>query len=180
MRVNGIRVADFASIPAHREMSGDAVVLGTSKNWAGELLDALRFSPDANLFAVNKAGNFVLSNYRVTVHPEDYFNPWNPAPLFSDKQMTTTWKCSDGQEAKAVDYVWPIPTAGGTSALLATMIAFVMGFDRVIMAGVHLIGEYRRFRDRWLYFEDDLMGRVVSVSPEGTFIRDHFGGINDA
>jgi hypothetical protein len=161
--VNGIEVGDYVPMPCYTQRSGVALVVGTAPDWIDELVEAKIKFPDAPVFAVNVAGRMIICNYWVTVHPEKF--GWGDMPLFSDKMKNMA------------DVAWPIATAGGSSALLATLIALVMGFDMVVMAGVHLIGEYKQFQPQWLGREEQINGRVRSVSPEGTFIRDHFGGL---
>jgi hypothetical protein len=91
------------------------------------------------------------------------------------------------------DVFWPLPGMGsGSSALLGVFVALNMGFDPVYVAGVHLDEvtsiedaeghkvnhSYRLYRDGWVNVAGELRGRVVSVSPQGTFLRELLGGVN--
>ena len=98
--------------------------------------------------------------------PDGNFHRGNGSTRASDRNLP------------GVDMAFPIATKGGSSALLATLIALVMGHDKVVTAGVHLVDDYKPMQGRWIHFDDALRGRVFSVSPEGTFIRDYFGGID--
>lgn len=159
----GIEYRDYTKLPAI-EGAGPAIVCGTAPNWSIELESARQKCPDAPVFGVNRAAIWAPCDYLVTVHPELFKNV--SCKIFSDKA------------AHNVDTVWPIATAGGTSALLAVLIALLMGHSRVVTAGVHLNGDYKSARDRWIFFADQIGERLTSVSPEGTFITDYFGESN--
>jgi hypothetical protein len=93
--------------------------------------------------------------------------------------------------APHADVFWPIPgTGAGSSALLAVLVALNMGYAPVYVAGVHLdevtvdddgrghktVHSYRSYRDGWVSSRPEILGRVFSVSPRGTFLRDLLGG----
>lgn len=167
--VNGVEVGHLGLPPFAQTKSGPCIVAGTAPGYINEFYEARKAAgTTAEVLGVNKFGliHEVHCQHWVTVHPEDYFPKRAfPTPTHSDKP------------GEQVDNIWPIATAGGSSALLATMIALVMGFEKVILAGVHLINAYASMQDRWIHFDSVLRGRVCSVSPKGTFIRDRFGGV---
>lgn len=162
--INGIQVGDYVPLPEFQPCSGTAIVLGNAPNFKDEYDAARNICPEAKVYGVNRSAWEIVCDYWVTVHPEMVFIKDRWAVRMSDRLGDN------------IDMAFPIATRGGSSALLATLIALVMGHDMVITAGVHLIGAYKTMQNRWYWYADQLGGRVKSVSPEGTFIRDKFGG----
>jgi hypothetical protein len=161
--VNGIQISDFAPLPPLKGC-GAAIVCGTAPGYGEELAEALRQEPEAYVMGVNRVYQTTAVDCLATVHPEAFQDC--PVDLHTDKP--------------GGDWRWPIATRGGTSALLAVCIALMMGFDRVVLAGVHIDGEYSQCRGPWLERRKALSGRICSVSPRGTFTRDTFGGCEDS
>lgn len=156
---NGIQFSDHIQSPP-LSGKGDAIVCGTAPGYERELMRALDVAPCAYIIGVNRAYQTEFLDCMVTVHPEAFQDC--PVDMHTDKP--------------GGDWRWPIATMGGTSALLAVCIALAMGFDRVVLAGVHIDGDYAGCRGPWLTWRKALAGRICSVSPRGTFIRDTFGG----
>ena len=186
----GVR-ASFGSLPPLAgKFSGPAIVLGRAPGWLTELDIALEVtSCDAPIFAVNHmVGHYGCLDFEhvVSVHCCRYpsrENRRHDVVYHSQRPLTNS---------PNADVFWPIPGIGGSgsSALLAVVIALNMGFDPVFVAGVHLsettcvvddqghktVHSYRVYRDGWTSLRDQLYGRVFSVSPQGTFLRNLLGG----
>lgn len=170
-RQNGVELRDTGDLPGCAgQFRGPAVVAGTAAGYAGEFLSAWRGHGHCPVVGVNRFGLEYqgICGHWVSVHPEIFF----PCRAW---RVTTH---SDKPHADA-DAVWPIATMGGSSALLAVLVALCLGFAPVVAAGVHLVGEYRRMQGSWRRFERTLRGRVFSVSPPGTFVRDFLGAPGD-
>ncbi len=167
--INGVGVAAYAPLP-RTTGTGPAIVAGTAPGYAREILAARRALSSAPVLGVNRFGTEHGAGCElwVSVHPETYFR----------KRGSAAWPrtCSD-RPAPGVDLVWPIATGGGSSALLAVLIALVMGHGPVVCSGVHLDGDYASYRARWEELAACLRGRVFSFSPRGTWLRDYFGSL---
>lgn len=175
--INGVEVRGYAGLPPlAKAFTGPAMVVGTAPGWDAESMEGFRQVKDMHgvapvVFAVNNAGRLLpegMAQHWVTVHPEVFYRDESPLDRHSDKR----------HPGATVEWVWPIATMGGSSSLLAVMIAIVMGFQPVVTAGVHLGDEYKRMQGRWVHYRNGLQGRVCSVSPAGTFVRDFFGGLD--
>jgi len=182
--------ASFGALPALAgQFSGPAIVLGRAPGWVDELDEAFQITRfDAPVFAVNgfddehfKGCDF---EHVVGIH----------CARFPDKGQRRADVTYHAEKPPRVcpksDAFWPIPGMGsGFSALLAVLVALNMGYAPVYVAGVHLDEvtsvddgqghvtnhSYRVYRDGWSSLRHELMGRVVSVSPQGTFLRDLLG-----
>lgn len=193
--INGVEVrAEYLPVPRAIVNSerGSAIVLGRAPGWLDELDLALEATGhDAPVFAVNGqdknnhyAGISGLVEHWVTTHggAYPYAERWDGPIRHAVKPV---------ESAPNADYRWPlVGTAGqGSSAFTATLIAIMMGFTDIVLAGVHLSRSRKTnaagqtsfsgwdfFQGGWKARYEFLKGRVRSVSPEGTYLRDLFGG----
>jgi len=166
--INGIRVGDsfpHAGVPAH---TGVALVVGNAPGWQDEYARAKSMFHGATSYMVNRSGAQMPGDYWVSLHPVELFMESAPMIKISDRPL------------EGVDISLPIDIAGGSSSLLAVLVALAMGHSQVITAGVHLTGPtYKRFQGKWKWWQKELRGRLKSVSPHGTFITDYFGGAHE-
>lgn len=186
----GWRESFGALPPLAGKFSGPAIVLGRGGDWVSELDAAmLATDNDAPIFAVNhQEGHYpgLCVEHVVSVHAAKF-------PAKERRRADTVYHCPKPPHvAPLADAFWPMPGIGGSgsSALLATLIALNMGYAPVLVAGVHLTettegddGQGHRWRhgygvyqDGWVTLRDQLVGRVFSVSPQGTFLRELLGG----
>lgn len=187
--INGVRVRqDFLPLPAALvgSASGSAIVLGRC-SWPEELDLAFDATGHCSpVFALNGQieGHYGCAKFEhvVSVHGQ-LFRPHGAEITYHTVKPKSV--------APYADFHWPLARTGeGSSALTATLIALLMGYSPVILAGVHLddvfdhhtpsgkrlIGDYRLFRQGWVGRDAEVRGRVCSVSPQGTFLRDRYGG----
>lgn len=182
----GVRAYFGPLPPLAGKFSGPAIVLGRGGDWAAEL-DIALLATDyaAPIFAVNhQCGHYpgLCVEHVVSVH----------SAMFPPKDMRradTVYHCPKPPSvAPRADAFWPMPGIGGSgsSALLAVLIALAMGHKPVLVAGVHLnestlaVDEqgrktrysYTFYQDGWVALLQHLRGRVFSVSPRGSFLRD--------
>jgi hypothetical protein len=186
----GWRASFGALPPLAGKFSGSAIVLGRAPGWVDELDAALDVTGHAApIFAVNhQEGHYpgLCVEHVVSVHAAKF-----PA---KDKRRADTLYHSPKPPhvAPRADVFWPMPGIGGSgsSALLATLIALNMGHSPAYVAGVHLmestcledeegrktLHSYKPYQDGWVSMREQLLGRVFSVSPRGTFLRELLGG----
>lgn len=195
--INGVEVrVGYLPVPHAfvNSESGTAIVLGRAPGWLDELDIAMEATGyDAPIFAIN--GQEKLKHYKgisglvdlwVTIHgalfPE-YESGTGPTRHTVKPILTTP----------NADIHWPlVGTADGSSALTAVLIARMMGYEKTVVAGVHLITRtevlpdgrkimdgYAFFRTGWVKRFDTLKDHVRCVSPEGNFLRDLYGGPDD-
>jgi hypothetical protein len=179
LTVNWNEWGAFAPLPEPTKAGLTAIVVGSARGWLCEAYDAKKAFPGAETFAVNRAGIALAedTDFWVTVHPEIFFpeRNWQRVVTISDKPDGNT----DQMGNPCVDQVFPIATMGGSSALLAVCVALAMGFERVVLAGVHLeTPDYQCMRDRWQHYAPVLRGRVASLAPEGYWMRELLGGVD--
>lgn len=186
----GVRASFGALPPLAGKFSGPAIVLGRALGWQDELDTAFELTGhDAPVFAVNhhmpSHYGCIAFEHVVSIHSGDF-------PPKDKRRQDVLYHAEKPLHcAPNADVFWPIPGMGaGSSALLATVVALNMGYAPVYLAGVHLaestsvddgqghctIHSYCVYQDGWTSLRDELMGRVFSVSPTGTFIRDLLGG----
>jgi len=183
--------ASFGPLPPLAgKFSGPAIVLGRAPGWMQELDIALEVTDcEAPIFAVNHhVGHYGCLDFEhvVSVHSCTYPNRDKRRPdvvYHSQKPLITN---------PNADVFWPLPGVGGSgsSALLGVVVALNMGYDPVYVAGVHLtestcdvdeegrefLHSYTSYHDGWISMREQLLGRVFSVSPRGTFLRDLLEG----
>ena len=163
--------------PMAGNWSGPAIILGCGRCLYAE---AARYVDIADIIAINYTGILCPYNKRhlVSLHPEEilhlkellrFNNRWQIDHLFTH---STT-----GAE---VNWDFDDPEIGnGTSALFATLIAVVLGYNPVILAGVPLDNtgnfyhppeyminywENGSSHDKWLEYRPLLLNRVFSLS----------------
>lgn len=68
-----------------------------------------------------------------------------------------------------VDTVWPLRRDGGTSGLFGTFIGLLIGYERIVLAGIPCDGSPRFFDPPWA--QHNLFG-IASVQEEWTRVRD--------
>lgn len=129
---------------------GTAIVCGSGPAVWAELAQARVAAPEAAIIGVNLTALFLAHvDHLVSLHPELV------GPL-RDLRASCDWVPAHQQapathsrrDHPGVDHVWPLPPQGrqGTSSLFAVHVAFGLGYERVILAGVPLDGA-RRFFD---------------------------------
>lgn len=176
--------------PLAGKFSGPAIVLGRAPGWVDELDVALEVTGcEAPIFAVNHNMGYypgLCVEHVVSVHAAKF-------PTKDRRRADTLYHSSKPLHvAPRGDVFWPLPGIGGSgsSALLAALIALNMGHDPVFVAGVHLVDgtcvvdaagkktvhSYRGYQDGWVSLREQLLGRVFSVSPRGSFLRELLGG----
>lgn len=178
--INGVEVrVGFLPVPRALVNSegGPAIVLGSAPGWLDELDAAMSETGHyAPIFGVNGQRHYQgcsgMLDHWVTIHGS-LFSKGSGYPM---RHTVQPYAGSPNADVR-----WPLirTAAEGSSALTATLIALMMGFDLVMLAGVHLNGEYTNFRAGWAGRYELLRGRVLSVSPVGTFLRDLFGGFDE-
>lgn len=188
----GWRESFGALPPLAGKFSGPAIVLGRGGDWVSEL-DAAMLATDheAPIFAVNhQEGHYpgLCVEHVVSVHAAKF-------PGREQRRADTVYHCPKPPHvAPLADVFWPMPGIGGSgsSALLAVVVALNMGHAPVFVAGVHLeertetvdgqqrrvIHDYGLYQQGWVSLREQLVGRVFSVSPQGTFLRELLGGAN--
>jgi len=144
-------------------MSGPCIVVGTAKGFLQEFEEAQTLLGNAPVFCVNRAAEVIDGNFWVTVHPEVFFHAESDMIKISDR-------VSD-----EVDVAFPIATQGGSSSLLAVLVALVMGSSLVVTAGVHLDGKYKPFQGRWRHYKSQIGDRIRSMSAAQTYISKEWG-----
>lgn len=180
----------FGALPALAgKFSGPAIVLGRAPGWVEELDEAMaKTGHAAPIFAVNHQMGYYTGmcvEHVVSIHSCLF-------PPKANRRQDTIYHAEKPLTcAPNADVFWPIPgTGAGSSALLAVLVALNMGYAPVYVAGVHLdlhtvkddgqghqeIHSYRLYQDGWTSLKPELQGRVFSVSPVGTFLRDLLGG----
>jgi len=129
--------------------SGAALILGGGRNlWD----DVARVRPWAGaVIAVNDAGAHYQEGvaHWVTLHPE-YLPGWRfyrrrhcydasgQAPL-----------CHASRDGEGVDIHWELERYGGTSGLFAAHVALMLGYSRVVLAGVPMDNTGHYFDPPW-------------------------------
>lgn len=92
--------------------------------------------PQAPVIAVNGAANEVQAFALFSLHPER-FAKWTIEQRQKFGAGFTTH--TGGQrDRRLADYVWPGASGAGTSAWAARKMAWMMGFDPVVLVGVPL------------------------------------------
>lgn len=71
---------------------------------------------------------------------------------------------SGAQRQAARSVLFPAPRVSGSSTLLAVLFGLAQGYERVVVAGAPLEGEYAKFQAGWEHARKHLAGRVTSVS----------------
>lgn len=176
--------------PLAGKFSGPAIVLGRGGDWVTELDIALAVTEyAAPVFAVNHQEDYypgLCVEHVVSVHAVRF-------PVKEARRADTLYHCPKPPNvAPKADVFWPLPGIGGSgsSALLAVVIALNMGYAPVFVAGVHLsertetvdeqqrrsVHDYGLYQQGWVSLREQLVGRVFSVSPRGSFLRELLGG----
>lgn len=179
-----ITVPDHARLPRHfflpgqqgggelPQRSGDVFILGDGPSLDEDLIVTSLFS-GFSVMAINRAAfrwQHAL-DFWVSAH-SDLFLEW----LRIRRAL--------GMDCEGVTFIaqvprWSPPTiqvtppGKGGSALLAIHAAVLMGFDRIILAGVGLTGQYERFRRAIAEYglRESMKGRIKGLSgwARGTF-----------
>jgi hypothetical protein len=181
-------VPSFMPVPALAgTCSGPLIVLGRAGDWLSELDTALEVTGfDAPVMAVN-----VHSGHYPGLWPVEHEVSVHCGRFLEGVHMSTRHCVKLPGQCPNADVYWPIPHFGGegSSAMLGAVIGLNMGHEPIIMAGVHLdkvevstigsktlVGSYIYFQAGWRKRLDMMRGKVFSVSPVGTFLRDLLGG----
>lgn len=135
----------------------------------------------ADRMAINDIGAYYegVIQHWATLHVE-YMQGWlayRYGHNFGDGQHVWT----HGPRSRVgIEFVWDIENQGGTSGLFGVIVALLMGYERIVLAGVpmdgsgHFFGppdeKARQFEDSpvrkvWMWARDSLFeGRVTSLS----------------
>jgi len=87
--------------------------------------------------AINDAGahfHGIVSHW-VTLHPE-YLPGWRAYRRGHCYGEGRTPVCHAARVAEGVDVAWPMENLGGTSGLFACYVGLMLGYDRIVLAGV--------------------------------------------
>jgi hypothetical protein len=172
--------------PMAGNWKGPVVIMGSARC----LYDDLQHVPsNAHVMAVSMAGLMYPMNkhHWVSFHPDDFTHLlWFDKYNFSQKDHIYTHSTRDA----AVVWDFDDPTLGnGTSTLLATLIAIVLGYVPIILAGVPLDGtgnihhppgyvtndwDNGSCHEKWLEYRPLLVNRVFSMSG---FTREMLGAL---
>jgi hypothetical protein len=125
---------------------GTVLVLGAGFNVYKEYDEARAKFPDAHIMIVNnsliglewqiRSGEIKITHW-VSLHPEHFW--------FGDIWMKDMAITHSNAEYPKTKIVWPL-NGDGSSGLLATKIALLLGYDRIVLCGMPL-DDARRFYD---------------------------------
>ncbi len=145
--------------------SGPCIIAGNAWNLHEDLEAARAIFGDVPVIAVNGAAREVKAFALYSRHPTRFTEPsfrWeqHQRRLFHDEFTTHSY-------IEPADYVWPDTGGMGGSAWGARKLAWLMGFDPVILCGCPLeIGGYTNFRPGVMmskqYVIDGLRNGIVS------------------
>lgn len=153
-----------------------ALVLGGALCLADDRAAALAlFTPDI-IIATNSAGMVEDGPvpHFVSMHPE-LFPKWLAERRAAGRPEPETLWCPIGRPVPRPLVCRTVPSWGGSSGLLAVIVAFEVGYDRVVVAGCPLdqsphFDDRRpwrdgpRYREAWTRRRLDLKDRVRSMS----------------
>lgn len=104
-----------------------------------------------DIMAVNDVGMHVHQFIRhwVTLH-EDYMAGWH-AYRYGHNYGNRGHVYTHGKKPNpAIQFVWDLPARGGSSGLFACYAALLMGYDRIVLAGVPMDGSGHFFDPPWV------------------------------
>jgi hypothetical protein len=151
---------------------GPLLILGGGSTvWA----DFARVRPwPGEIMAVNDIGQYLHEPLRhwVSLHPE-FFPGWTyfrQKHLYSPGHDLTT---HSQKSAACVSCTWAVQNIGGSSGLFASFIALMLGYERVVLAGIPMDNTQHFFDPPW--YGHDLGDRANEIVWREA--RDqHFGG----
>lgn len=137
--------------------SGTCVILGG----AASVWEDNARAPSGARMAVNDAGAYYMDplEHWVTLHPE-YMPGWM---RFRRGHCYGHAMTHSNREAEGIDIAWHMVNVGGTSGLFACKVALLLGYERVVLAGMPMDGSPHFFDPPWYrntVFEDAPSRRV--------------------
>jgi hypothetical protein len=139
---------------------GQLLILGGGANvwedfakvrpWGGEIM------------AVNDVGQYLQEPLRhwVTLHPE-FMPGWR---YFREKHLYSAGydlTCHSRKSVAGIDIAWAIQNIGGTSGLFACFVALMLGYERVVLAGIPMDNTQHFFDPPW--YRHDLGDRANEI-----------------
>jgi hypothetical protein len=164
------RGGGVASPPFLYRHAGPALVCGNAWCLAGDLARARAIYPDAPAIAVNGAAALVKAVALYSKHPDRLIS-WG----WIDAQMDLhdEFKVHGSRAQPRMPWVqhwWPDARGGGGSAWGARKLAWLMGFDPVILCGAPLTpGNYADHKPGVLMTQEAVIGRFrreIEAEPE--------------
>lgn len=163
--------------------SGVAVVCSTGHT----LSEDLKSVPGGDIIAVNQAGIWLDCKHWYTTHPER-LNIWTQMKgIHQDIWQHQIPMTHSKRGQNGADILWPISGRyGRSSGLTATIVAILLGYDEIILAGMPADGGGYFFPEPttqdygdgnnlniWRYLKDNLFnGKVRSISGNTKAILD--------
>lgn len=117
------------------QSSGVAAVCGNARGVFEELNQVLSNGP-ATVFGVNDAGMYLRQlDHWVSLH-EQKLELWKPIRMKSDMAINKNFKTHSRKPWGEIDYFWEIyPVMMSLSGYFAMQLAYLMGFQRIILCG---------------------------------------------
>jgi len=112
---------------------------GRLEKWTGDIM------------AVNDVGQHIHQFIRhwATLHPE-YMPGWHAYRYGHNYGARGHVYTHSTKIAAAIQFVWDLPLAGGSSGLFAAKIALLMGYEEIVLAGMPMDGSGHFFDPPWL------------------------------
>ncbi len=126
-------------------------MVGSAWCLADDLDRARAIYPDAPVIAVNGAAREVEALLLYSMHPEHFetghrWARWQRRRFHGEFTVHTSDREGNADQ-KGVDHVWPDARGGGGSAWGARKVAWLIGFDTVVLCGSPLdVGNYAQYR----------------------------------
>lgn len=169
------------------------IVLGSGINAYAEFDQAREAFPGADIMAVNNSliglefqirTNKIKIEHWVSAHPEHFY--------FGDIWMKDLTINHSDKAYPKVHHVWPQPVnCDGSSGLMAVKIALMLGYEKIVIAGIPL-DDNRRFYDHqntvyhmadpsvfqsWMDFVHAIEGERCKICSMGGKTQQIFGGL---
>lgn len=163
--------------------SGDLLVIGSAK-CVWEDLRRYDHKHQGDRMGVNEMLQFFpgILQHGITLHPEK-LPAWRFLPdQQAEKEHRPRMKVHSNHDVwpqHLVDYVWPIHRDGGTSGIFGAIVGLLMGYSRVILAGIpcdrsprffdpywkmHSLFGSETANNEWQMIKEVFQGRVTSLS----------------
>lgn len=142
----GIKINGELPDIADKYKGHDVIILGAGFNFFREFDEARRLYPSAQFMAVNNSivgiewfirTDKIKIEHWASLHPEHFY--------FGNIWMRDMYITHGERQHPETQYVWPI-NGDGSSGLLATKIAMLLGYSRIILCGIPL-DDVRRYYD---------------------------------
>lgn len=164
-------------------ISNPLIIVGSAPGWEDELADAFLpyASEDPQYLALNHQGYKIpIVDYWATLHPDHMLaEDWlrlrretYPAlvAMFPSKVIIPRAYPDLGDQL-----VYSAGACHGSVALYATRWAIRVGYQKLILAGVHLGPDYAQFREGWQMSTGVL--QQAHVTAKGGWLKDYLAGL---